>query len=96
MAAPPRLLHRVPEAAAILGVSDDTVWKQIRAGHLRARKLGRFLVITDADLRAYAEGLPFAAVARPAPPANVVPITPARPARGRVHKLLSPVAGGRP
>ena len=40
----------VPEAAARLGRSERTVWRQIRAGELRTRREGRrVLVLMDAD-----------------------------------------------
>ena len=40
----------VPEAAARLGRSERTIWRQIRAGELRTRREGRrVLVLIDAD-----------------------------------------------
>lgn len=93
-----RIWAVVQEIAAILGVSPDFVWGLIRAGSLRARRLGRFLVVSDADLRAYAEGLPFAAVVRPVRPVNVTPIRQPRTRRqtARVQKLVYPLAGSQP
>lgn len=41
---------RVPEAAARLGRSERTIWRQIRAGELRTKREGRrVLVLIDAD-----------------------------------------------
>lgn len=88
---PARLVHRVAAGAEMLGYSEDFVRDQIKAGALRARKLGRFLVVTEADLAAYVAALPDAPVARPA---NVTPIQQARTRRpaARVRKLVYPLA----
>jgi hypothetical protein len=54
------LALNVPEAAARLGRSERTVWRQIRAGELRTQREGRrVLVLVDVD-----EGLPEAAPGR--------------------------------
>ena len=50
----------VPEAAARLGRSERTIWRQIRAGDLRTKREGRrVLVLIDAD-----QGWPDAASGR--------------------------------
>lgn len=36
----------VPEAAELLRVSQSTVWRLIRGGHLRATRIGRRVLIT--------------------------------------------------
>lgn len=88
---PARLVHRVPAVAELLGFSEDFVRDQIRAGALRARRMGRYLVVTEADLAAYVAALPDAPVARPA---NVTPIQQPRTRRptARVQKLVYPLA----
>lgn len=84
-----RLVHRVPEAADLLRMSPDFVWDLIRNGTLRARKQGRYLVITDRDLRAYVDALPDAPNALPA---TVTPMRPVRvPRDGRRVKKLVPL-----
>lgn len=65
MNALPRIAVKRAEAAAMLGVSEDTIRRAVRAGDLRAKKTGKdkhgvgvghdlFLV---ADLQAWFEGL---------------------------------------
>ena len=41
----------VTEAAKHTGIGASTIRKEIAAGHLRARRIGRVLRITDVDLR---------------------------------------------
>jgi excisionase family DNA binding protein len=50
-------LYNTTEAAALLGISRITVHKYIKAGRLRARRIGRPLMITDEDLRAFLSGV---------------------------------------
>jgi excisionase family DNA binding protein len=45
-----RLTYSVAEAAQILGVSRGLLYNQVRAGEIRAIKLGRKVVITHAVL----------------------------------------------
>jgi excisionase family DNA binding protein len=46
-----RVAYRPEEAAAAVGVGRTTIFEEIRAGRLRARKVGRATIIADADLR---------------------------------------------
>jgi excisionase family DNA binding protein len=48
----------IAEACAMLGVGRTTVYSLIKAGSLRAVKVGRRTVILSADLQRYAETLP--------------------------------------
>jgi len=46
-----RVAYRPEEAAAAVGVGRTTIFEEIRAGRLRARKVGRATIIADTDLR---------------------------------------------
>ena len=48
-----RLAWSLAEAATSLGLSLGFLRKQVRAGSLRSRKIGRRLLILDEDLRAW-------------------------------------------
>jgi excisionase family DNA binding protein len=50
--------HTVHEATRISGASRTTIYAEISAGRLQARKLGRRTVILDADLRQWLASLP--------------------------------------
>jgi excisionase family DNA binding protein len=50
-AAPPPMT--LPEAAAILGVTPDTLRQQIANGKLRARKVGRDWQVTPKEVERY-------------------------------------------
>lgn len=50
-------LYNTEEAAALLGISRITVHKYIKSGRLKARRIGRPLMITDEDLRAFLAGV---------------------------------------
>lgn len=50
-------LYRTHEAAQLLGVSRITVHKYIKSGRLKARRIGRPLMITDEDLRDFLAGV---------------------------------------
>lgn len=52
-----RLAYRPEEAAAAVGVGRTTIFEEIRAGRLRARKVGRATLIAEADLRAWVVAL---------------------------------------
>jgi excisionase family DNA binding protein len=50
--------YTIEEAAKAGGGSRSTIYEEIRAGRLRARKRGRSTVILTKDLREWLEGLP--------------------------------------
>jgi excisionase family DNA binding protein len=50
--------YTVAECLVRLKLSRDKFYQEIRAGRLRARKLGRRTLILDSDLRAFLESLP--------------------------------------
>jgi excisionase family DNA binding protein len=54
------LAHSIEEARAQLGICRDGIYGLIRAGKLRAKKLGRRTIITDDDLRDCVARLPSA------------------------------------
>lgn len=51
----------VPTAASVVGISPAMVRAEIKAGALRARLVGRRMVVTVADLEAYIDSRPVAA-----------------------------------
>lgn len=51
----------IPTAASATGISDSTLRAEIKAGSLRARLVGRRMVVTVADLEAYIDSRPVAA-----------------------------------
>jgi excisionase family DNA binding protein len=53
-----RVSFSVPEAAKMTGFGQTTIYAEIKAGQLRARKLGARTFITIEDLRAWLEGKP--------------------------------------
>lgn len=50
----------VEDAARVCGVGRTTMFEEIRAGRLKARKLGRRTMILDTDQRAWLASLPLA------------------------------------
>jgi hypothetical protein len=48
-----RLTWRLRELAAASGLSQVTLWKAVRAGRLRARRVGRALLIEDTEARRF-------------------------------------------
>ena len=56
-----KLLVRLRDAAASVGVSEAHIRNEIRLGRLAARKAGRAVLIPDAELKRWAEDLPPAA-----------------------------------
>jgi excisionase family DNA binding protein len=43
----------IPKAAEELGISRQTLWRHVKRGHLKAKKVGRDYVIERADLAAF-------------------------------------------
>ncbi len=60
---PGRDAFSVAEVCARTGIGRDSVYKAIRAGKLKARKLGRRTLITEDDLRRFLASLPQAGTA---------------------------------
>jgi excisionase family DNA binding protein len=58
MATQTKKAHSVKEAAAQFGASVPFVRKKIREGELRAKKVGRKVIILDSDLQTYLENQP--------------------------------------
>lgn len=48
----------VPTAAEMTGVSEPTIWRSIRSGDLKSRRLGTRRLILVSDLEDYLKGLP--------------------------------------
>ncbi len=51
------MLHTVPQAAALLAVSENTVWNLIRKGELRGVKIGTARRIAHSELERYVDSL---------------------------------------
>ena len=56
-----RLLVRLVDAAAALGVSEAAIRNEIKSGRLEARKMGRAVLVDATELRRFAGDLPPAA-----------------------------------
>jgi excisionase family DNA binding protein len=54
------LVYSIPDAARRAGLSSSNVRLRIQSGELKARQMGRRVLILDADLRAWLEALPSA------------------------------------
>lgn len=52
-----QLAYTPEQAAAKVGLSKDTIMRQIRAGKLRAKKVGRLYSIPEKNLREWHQGL---------------------------------------
>jgi excisionase family DNA binding protein len=52
---PPKLRHSITEAAQMLGISRALVYQRIEQGHLTPVHDGRRILVTDAEIRRYAE-----------------------------------------
>ncbi len=50
--------YSIHEVTRISGASRTTIYEEISAGRLKARKLGRRTIILDADLRQWLASLP--------------------------------------
>jgi excisionase family DNA binding protein len=57
---PEKLAYTVPEACAVTGIGRTSLYEDIRAGRLTARKRGTSTLILMADLVAYLDNLPIA------------------------------------
>ena len=55
---PSRVAYSIAEAMALSGLGRDTLYKQIHAGRLPARKLGRRTIVLASDLQRFLEALP--------------------------------------
>lgn len=55
-----RLLVRLTDAAAALGVSEAAIRNEIKSGRLEARKMGRAVLVDASELRRFAADLPAA------------------------------------
>jgi excisionase family DNA binding protein len=53
-----KLLFDVPEAAEFSNLGQGQVRKEIKSGRLQARKVGKRILMTLDDLKAWAEALP--------------------------------------
>lgn len=53
-----RIAVEVPEAAALVGLSESTVRREINAGKLPAHRLGRKILVRVVDLDAWVAALP--------------------------------------
>ena len=53
-----KLAHSPEESAQILGICRTKIFQEIRAGRLRARKVGKRTILLADDLREYARNLP--------------------------------------
>ena len=53
-----KLFLRIPEAARMIGISRSSLYKEINAGHIKVRKLGKSTLIATDDIRAWLFNLP--------------------------------------
>ena len=74
-----RLAYRVPEVASLLGVSPDTIRREIACRRLSASKLRGAVVVRAADLERYVRSFPEA----------VAPVAPARLRVSRASQTVS-------
>jgi excisionase family DNA binding protein len=56
----PRVALSIHEVCAQTGIGRDTLYKAIRGGALKARKLGRRTIVSARDLDAFLQNLPSA------------------------------------
>lgn len=52
-----RLLHPIPDAAAVLGISRSTLYELIADGEITTVKIGRRTLITQDELERYVRDL---------------------------------------
>jgi excisionase family DNA binding protein len=55
---PKRLGYSIDEFCADLGIGRTKAYEEIKAGRLKARKLGRRTIVLHKDREAYADALP--------------------------------------
>ena len=60
-----RPIVSISEACAIAGIGRTSLYKAIRAGALRAIKIGRRTLLLQDDIRQWLEGMPAVAARRP-------------------------------
>jgi excisionase family DNA binding protein len=53
-----RAAFSVPEIMVQIGLSRDNVYRLIREGRLKARKVGRRTLVTNTDLQEFLQALP--------------------------------------
>jgi len=53
-----RIAYSPEEASKLVSLGRTTIFQEIKAGRLRARKAGKKTIILDDDLREYARNLP--------------------------------------
>lgn len=58
-------LYPIPEAAERLGIGQRQVWEELRAGRLKAKKIGRRTLVSDKEIGRYIRTLPERARWRP-------------------------------
>jgi excisionase family DNA binding protein len=55
-----RAAYSIPEVMLKTGLGRDTVYKLIKTGKLRARKVGKRTLVTSSDLNSFLDALPIA------------------------------------
>lgn len=99
--ATPRPFSTVPQLAALLDISEDTIRREIKDGRLRARTLRSQTVIVAADLAAWIAAFPVVPVETPEPAVAPAP-EPVKVERHRkggrqvVVRLFDPIARAAP
>lgn len=53
-----KLAYHVVEAAEAIGLSESTLWREIKAGNLQSIKAGGRRLILKTDLEAYLNAMP--------------------------------------
>jgi len=81
----PKLAYSICELANDGPIGRSSIYNQIAAGRLRARKIGRRTIILDKDWRAFLASTPAIAPAEPAAALSNTTATPRR--RGRPPKV---------
>jgi len=87
----PKLAYSIRELANDGPIGRSSIYNQIAAGRLRARRIGRRTIILDEDWRAFLASTPAIAPAEPAAALSNTTATPRR--RGRPPKVPVGMAG---